>query len=198
MRIKNVSARVIGFGRILTTMPGDEYELSETTFQQLRRDPLIRHLIVDGAIKTSPKDLFDLTEDPHELQETDPVPMPSRRNGGIMAARQRAAQLSRKVAAKRATDVFEDDDFEDEGTPSTVAAIAAQAIATTVVTPAENVDPVDDFCAKLDEDKLSWISTTENVELLALIYKRSQVDKSISAKIVEAIKARGDFLTKRK
>ena len=198
MRLKNSSARVIGFGRILTTMPGSEHELSETTFQQLRRDPLIRHLIVDGAIKTIPKDLFDLTEDPHELQETDPVPMPSRRGGGILAARQGAAQLARKVAAKRAADAFDDDDFDDDGAPSTVAAVAAKAIASTVVVPVENVDPVDDFCAKLDDDKLAWIETTENVELLALIYKRSQVDKSISEKVIAAIKARGDFLTKRK
>lgn len=198
MKIKNVSARVIGFGRILSLMPGSEHELSETTFQQLRRDPLIRHLILDGAVKTLPKDLFDLTEDAHELQVTDPVPMPSRRSGGIMAARTRAVELSRKVAAKRNNDAFDDDDFDDEITPSTVAAVAAKAIATTTVVTPDPVDPVDAFCAKLVPEQLAFVAATENVELLALLYKRSKTDKTLSEEVVNAIKARGESLVSMK
>lgn len=183
MKIKNEAARVISLGRMLMMKPGEVHEISETTYQQLRRDPIVRALIADGDLKTEPRDLFNLNEDPALLS---PVAMPPRRIGGLTDVRFSVKQVS-------ASRKLNDDDFQED--LNTVEAIVAstKVVDEDVVTP---IDPVDAFVGMVESAQLSFIASCEDVELLALIFQRSKTSKDlIPAKVIEAVKVRGSSLT---
>lgn len=185
MKIKNEAVRVIQLGRMLTMKPGEVHEISETTYQQLRRDPIVRALIADGDLKTEPRDLFNLNEDPSLLS---PVAMPPRRIGGLNDVR---FSVKQAVASRK----LNDDDFRED--LNTVEAI----VASTKVVDADvvPVDPVDAFVGMIESAQLSFVASCEDVELLALIFQRSKTAKDlIPAKVIEAVKVRGSSLTEPK
>lgn len=182
MKIKNEAVRVITLGRMLTMKPGEVHEISETTYQQLRRDPIIRALIVDGDLKTEPRDLFNLNEDPSLLA---PVAMPPRRIGGLNDVRFSVKQAE-------ATRKLDDADFHED--LNTVSAIVSST--KEVDDEPAPVDPVDAFVGMVESAQLSFVASCEDVELLALIFQLSKTAKDlISARVIESVKLRGSTLT---
>lgn len=190
----NQTQRVIQLSRVVVLMPESNVNaqglpttpraqpITEEQFQQLRRDPIIRHLIADGSLTTKPLKLFDLLEDPSKL---DPVPMPT--SAAHTSPRVKKALEDAQAALEaKSEDIDEEVDLptSDRATRrSSAGRSTRQVVEKTVINEKT-------FNGMPPEEVIPFVNESEDLKLLGRMFSVAE-----NMDVKAAIKARGDALT---